>query len=295
MIKEVVIMKTTKSAILLSVTVCAASLLAVSAPVKAANSNQAQTSVKATATHGYNRVVSGVATIKNSQGAILYSSPNTATKTSRVLPNGSRWKVSLLLDNGLLWYRVGSNQWILESDANYEENKKNTSSVSTPTTSNTQTFNTRGVATVTYRTPIVVWATPGADPTSRYLPRNSAWRYFKVVVANGQYWYNLVGNQWIPQQYVNNNQDPLIGHYNKTTNTNTTSNSNYLNGMVIQHKTVTVQNSNGRGTYVRNSKGVSTGRLLPNGSRWKSFGYINNGFLMYNLGGNQWIYAYETK
>lgn len=292
-------MKTTKSAILLSATVCAVSLLAVSAPVKAASTNQAQTSVKATTTHGYNRVVSGIATIKNSKGAVLYSSPNTATKTGRVLPSGSRWKVSLLLDNGLLWYRVGTNQWILESDANYGENKTNSGSVSTPSTpaaSNTQTFNVRGIATVTYRTPIVVWATPGARPTSRYLPRNSAWRYFKVVVANGQYWYNLGGSQWIPQQYVNNNQDPLIGHYSKSKNTNAnTANSNYLNGMVIKCQTVTVQNSNGRGTYVRNSKGVSTGRLLPNGSRWKSFGYINNGFLMYNLGGNQWIYAYETK
>lgn len=293
-------MKTAKSTILLSTAVCATALFAAAAPVKAANTNQAQTSTKATAiTHdpnqGYNRVVSGIATINNSHGAVLYSDPNTETKTDRVLPYGSRWKVSLLLDNGFLWDKVGRNQWILDSDANYADSNPTSPAKPTQNPATEQTFNVSGVAVVTYRTPIVVWATPGAHPTKRYLPRFSAWKYFKVVVSHGQYWYHLGGNQWIPQQYVNNNQDPMIGHYVNSGNTSSNSQHSYLNGMVKENKVVTVQSSNGRGTYVRNSQGISTGRMLPNGSKWKSFGYINHGILMYNLGGNQWIYAYEAK
>lgn len=65
--------------------------------------------------------------------------------------------------------------------------------------------------------------------------------------------------------------------------------------MVLKREVVTINNTTGRGTYVLDSTGRSTGRLLPNGSKWKSFGYINNGEMLLNLGGNQWVLAYQTK
>lgn len=242
---------------------------------------------------GYNRVVHDVATVEAKNGAQLYSDPNSSVKTSRILPKGSRWKVSLILNNGMLWYKVGNNQWILATDADLDGNKNQT-----PSDNQNKVDLLQGVATVTYRTPIVVWANPGANPTGRYLPRNSSWRYFKVAqTQDGTNWYNLGGNQWVPQQYINFGQDPHIGHYTKPgdQNHNSQNNSAAQNGMVIKRDVVTINNTTGRGTYVLDRNGRSTGRLLPNGSKWRSFGYINNGEMLLNLGGNQWVLAYQTK
>jgi hypothetical protein len=319
---------------LLSMSAAALLVLGVAAPVQAASQQQ----VKHDPNQGYNIVVSGVATIKNAKGAQLYSEPNTANKVNRVLPNGSAWKVSQVVNNGFLWYKVGRNQWILAYDANLAYNapttntpatktdtksdakasdntktetktteskdtktaeSKDTKSEAKPTTpAKTETKTTtpalktepiQGIATVTYRTPIVVWAEPGAHPTKRYLPRNSQWRYFKIAqTADGENWYNLGGNQWVPQKYINQNQDPHIGHYSDAS-------LPVVNGMLVKRQVVTINNTKGKGAYVVDRNGKSTGRLLPNGSRWQSFGFINNGELLLNLGGNQWVEGYLVK
>lgn len=147
----------------------------------------------------------------------------------------------------------------------------------------TSNYNLQGTATVTYRTPIVVWAEPGAHPIHKYLPKYSSWRYFKITkTADGQQWYNLGGNQWVPAKYINYGLAPSLEKWRAS-------------GMFISYKVVTIQNNNGKGTYVTDIYGNSKGRLLPNGSRWKSYGFIDHGALMYNLGGDQWIYGIETR
>jgi hypothetical protein len=267
-----------------SLSAMALATLLTAVPVQAASHDPNQ---------GYNRVVNDVATVEAQHGAQLYSDPNKEVKTDRVLPSGSRWKVSLILDNGLLWYKVGRNQWISAADSELDSSKTSQATdnkqTTKPTTGKDEPIT--GVVVVTYKTPIVVWAEPGAHPTKRYLPRNSAWRYFKVrQTSDGNNWYNLGGNQWVPQDYVNNGQDPHIGHYAKQEPANPAT-----DGMVLRRQVVTINNTQGKGAYVLDRNGKSTGRLLPNGSRWKSYGYINNGILQYNLGGDQWVDAYQTK
>jgi hypothetical protein len=220
-----------------------------------------------------------IAKITNPKGAVLYSDPVYETKTSRFLPAGSTWKVSGQYGHGVRWYKVGSNQWIKVVDA----------SLTAPTTSNKSNqgdqhvLDLQGTARVTYKTPIVVWAEPGAKPTKRYLPKDSAWKYFKVVeTSNGEFWYNLGGNQWIPGRYVNFGQDPRIAHYTPA----------YHRGSVA-----TVTSKTGARIYLGSSSDPSakaTSRVLPRGSRWKVFGSKNYGLGMYNVGGNQWVHALDV-
>lgn len=148
-----------------------------------------------------------------------------------------------------------------------------------------QTFPLKGVAKVTYKTPIVVWSAPGQKPIHKYLPRNSSWRYFKVAnTADGQSWYNLGGNQWIPSRYVNYGQDPQIG---------------FSAPSVKKGAIATVRAS--KGTRIYRNAGVAggtkteaTSRVLPQGSRWKVFDSVNYGVPFYNLGGNQWVNALDV-
>ncbi|KRL63395.1 hypothetical protein FC23_GL000635 [Lactobacillus psittaci DSM 15354] len=58
--------------------------------------------------------VNEILKVTNKQGLKVYSSPNGDGKlTGQVLPYGSSWKVSRELNNGYLWLKVGTNQWII--------------------------------------------------------------------------------------------------------------------------------------------------------------------------------------
>ncbi|MCI1290199.1 MAG: hypothetical protein LKG31_01215 [Lactobacillus sp.] len=173
-----------------------------------------------------------------------------------------------------------SDQWIKVVDTELTSNKANSSENAN---SKQRVLDLKGTARVTYKTPIFVWAEPGAKPTKRYLPRNSAWKYFKVVAtSDGQYWYNLGGNQWIPSRYVNFGQDPQIAHYTPA----------YHQGSVA-----TVISKNGARVYLGSASDPSakaTSRVLRRGSKWKVFGSKNYGLGMYNVGGNQWVQALDV-
>lgn len=201
---------------------------------------------------------------------MVYSSPASHSQ-NRTLAPGSTWKYFKVVNyRGEKWYNLGGNQWVNGSQvAEVAENSK---------TKTKAASDASGIATVTYRTPIVVWAEPGARPTGRYLPRQSSWRYFKIAVTNdGEIWYNLGGNQWIPRRYVNFGQDPRIGH---------------VAPIVKAGKIATVNRGGARIFRGDNSPAsVATNRVLPAGSRWKVFGSKNYGILMYNVGGQQWVRA----
>lgn len=160
-----------------------------------------------------------------------------------------------------------------------------TTHAATPATTITQTYQLQGIATVTYHTPIVVWSHPGQHPIHKYLPTHSSWRYFKVVqTADGESWYNLGGNQWIPSKYVNFNQDPAIGHKAPVVSNRSVATITAARGARI-YRNVSVAGG---------TKAVATNRILHHGSRWKIFATINNGVPAYNLGGNQWVYATDV-
>lgn len=244
-------MKFSKAAVLLSASLLASPLISASTqPAKAAQLGVVRAVAKAT---------------------MIFSSPTAKQSENQSLAPGSAWKYFKVEKvNGETWYNLGGNQWVEGSQVNVVDN---TQPVVTHVSNDLH-----GVATVTYRTPIVVWARPGAEPTKRYLPRFSAWKYFKVATTeDGENWYNLGGSQWIPQKYVDYGQDPHIAHFTP----------------VIRKGAVATVGRGGARIY--RGKGTpayaATGRVLPAGSRWRVFDDINYGVLMYNLGGQQWVRA----
>lgn len=245
----------------------------------------------------YTIATTGVVTIKtkDGKGLTLYSDPDKGTKTNRVLKDGTSWKVLAERNNGELWLNLGGNQWICSTDnygnstvkevenahsskpgtktpAKTDGNKSETSA----TTAYTQTPE-KGIATVTYKTPIVVWAEPGAKPTKRYLPRNSSWKYFAKATVNGQTWYNLGGNQWIPLAYIR-----VSGQQITQTEIDQELAKRTSGTVVVAYATpIVVWSQPGKNP---------TKKYLRNKTAWHFFKKTEvNGTTWYNLGGNQWV------
>lgn len=49
---------------------------------------------------------------------------------------------------------------------------------------------------------VAIWSVPGKKRTSRYLQNGTSWKFFKIAMINGEKWYNLGGNQWVPAKAV---------------------------------------------------------------------------------------------
>lgn len=61
-----------------------------------------------------------------------------------------------------------------------------------------------GVLTINSRPDygVSIWTIPGKKRTNRYLKNGTSWKFFKLAVINGEKWYNLGGNQWVPAKAV---------------------------------------------------------------------------------------------
>lgn len=263
-----------------------------------------------TSSNWYTVKATGVVTIKtkDGKGVTLYSDPDKETKTGWVLKDGTSWKVLAQRNNGELWLNLGGNQWIREMDnegkstakpvAVSDDSKTSTktdtsksdssktstktdasksdSKTSSTTSSYTKTAET-GVATVTYKTPIVVWAEPGAKPTKRYLKRNTSWKYFAKTTVNGETWYNLGGNQWIPLKYIRvSGQQTTQADIDKELAQRTSGT------VVVAYATPIV-------VWAQPGKNP-TKKYLRNKTAWHFFKKTEvNGTTWYNLGGDQWV------
>ena len=62
----------------------------------------------------------------------------------------------------------------------------------------------KGVLTINARPDygVAIWTVPGKKRTSRYLQNGTSWKFFKIAMINGEKWYNLGGNQWVPAKAV---------------------------------------------------------------------------------------------
>jgi len=217
---------------------------------------------------------SGVASINTSEGARIYSKPG-KNPTNRVLPTYSNWKIlGYTTVNGVKWFNVGTNQWINSQQTKYTE-----SSNPTDTLYYGNKYAT-GVVTVHYKPGygIAVWSQPGKGVIpGKYLKHGTSWKYFKTASIGGLLWYNLGGNQWVSAQYTTSNNPYGVAKY-----------------AFAYKSTVKITNPKGAKIYSDTNSAVSTGRVLPAGSRWKTFEVLNNGARWYNLGGNQWINQIDT-
>jgi len=193
---------------------------------KPADTKKDTTKTNTTSDKNVTVVASKIVKVDNAKGAVIYSKPTTTAKTSRVLPNGSRWKTFLQTDNGMLWYNLGGNQWVLASDldasnASTSTKKDTTKTNNSNATTTVKSVNATGVARINYKPGygIMVWAQPGSHALGKTLKHGTNWRFFKIANALGRTWYNLGGNQWVDGQYL------TINGSNASAKTNTSSNS----------------------------------------------------------------------
>ncbi|MFD1672610.1 SLAP domain-containing protein [Agrilactobacillus yilanensis] len=137
---------------------------------------------------------SGVATI-NANGAGVYTAPNNGNIT-KTLGTGTQWAVSgAQTVDGVLWYRVGKDQWI--SSANVTDT--NAISVTGETnTDNTVTADNAKVITLTEIAPVYDGPmTSGGSLNGDLLAAGTAWKINDVQTYNGVTWGLVGNNQWI--------------------------------------------------------------------------------------------------
>lgn len=139
-----------------------------------------------------------------------------------------------------------------------------------------------GVITVTYNGKGKVCLLNGnGQYQNQFLSKNTKWRTFAKAVINGQTMYRLgTDKQWIPEKYTNMQSV-------------TTTSSNSVRADVVTIKYVPGYGIN---VYSAAQNGSYVGKRLQHNTSWKMFREANgnDGYVWYNLGGNQWISSRYT-
>lgn len=189
-----------------------------------------------------------------------------------------------------------------EQEAAPTANQSSNTQTAAPTAAQPQTPTAvKSVVKINYqgRGGVAVWDSYQASRklTGKYLPKNSSWRSFAQIKPTGETytWYNLGGNQWVSGQYAleqqAENQRPAQPNQPVVDNNFEVVNQR---GQVTVYYTgrgkVAIWNHYGAGRHI-------TGKYVANGSSWKSFKTAlpkGNGWVWYNLGGDQWIMSQYT-
>ncbi|WP_434784270.1 peptidoglycan recognition protein family protein [Lactobacillus jensenii] len=216
----------------------------------------------------YTKVVSSstvVTNITNESNTVAINYPHYSiavwgepgkNSTGKYLSDGTKVQtVGYTTVNGKKWYKLADNTWI---PAEYT---KAVSSTDTTSGNNTVTVNYPGYS-------IVVWSEPGRNSTGKYISDGTSVKYYATANYNGQTWYKIGENQWVPGQYVKVNASNNSG-------------------------SVTVKYISGYGIAIWLNPGRnSTGKYLENGTTVKYFETQNyNGQTWYKIGENQWVPA----
>ena len=216
----------------------------------------------------YTKVVSSstvVTNITNESNTVAINYPHYSiavwgepgkNSTGKYLSDGTKVQtVGYTTVNGKKWYKLADNTWI---PAEYT---KAVSSTDTTSGNNTVTVNYPGYS-------IVVWSEPGRNSTGKYISDGTSVKYYATANYNGQTWYKIGENQWVPGQYVKVNASNNSG-------------------------SVTVKYISGYGIAIWSNPGRnSTGKYLENGTTVKYFETQNyNGQTWYKIGENQWVPA----
>lgn len=216
-------------------------------------------------------LIKSVVTV-GSNGAPVYASPTAAKPTARTLDAGTRWSSVGQLNNGILWYHLGGNQWVRGIDLGQG------STTSAVKVSSSETVNGKSTATVAKSGAHIYAAPTDLQPTNKTLKAGTTWRIFTYAETNSPIannWVNLGGNQWVPETEL----------------TNFTAETNHTNKVTINYKP-----GYGIAVWSNYINGKPTGKTLKTGTTWKSFkmAVVNNHSWL-NLGGNQWIDANYVK
>ncbi|KRM71157.1 hypothetical protein FC34_GL001848 [Lacticaseibacillus brantae DSM 23927] len=205
--------------------------------------------------------LSKVGVVKPGTSAPVYSLPGVKGQLNgQVLKAGTAWHISasVYTNDGTLWYRVGTNQWVKAEFINLRGE---------------QGF--RDVATIKYAKGygIAVWTDANESAaTGKKLEAGSSWQVFgKTVGKNGHTFYNIGGKQWIDGTYV------ILRSSHSTT--------------VVPKSQTTIKYVPGYGikTWQSPTSKVS-GETLLDGQTYSVWAteVVNNN-VWYQVGDNQWI------
>lgn len=142
---------------------------------------------------------------KPNYGIAVWSKPGQGVIKGKYLPHGSAWKTyGYTYVNGRKWYNLGGNQWIDSQYAGAHPADKVAQAIKPKASIKSSMTKIKGIAKINYLPGygIVVWGQPGAKPLKKYLPTGSSWKVFGMTWHQGEAWYNLGGNQWIPAKYL---------------------------------------------------------------------------------------------
>jgi len=158
--------------------------------------------------------VNGVLVANYLYGQIpLYKFPTEDSEQNGYLnTNILRWRVFYRTkdNSNVTWYCLGANQWV---SSLYVQFDKQSAYSYEPA---------RGVGTINHDTKVdhgprkgqyegvALWSAPHYGKPShivKYVYHGERYKVFGVAQNNGLTWYNLGGNQWVPQQYINFDKD----------------------------------------------------------------------------------------
>ena len=159
-------------------------------------------------------------------------------------------------------YRIGTQkQWIPAQYTNWDDGSSRKQNVNAVTIKYVPGYG------------INLWKTPASKEwTGRRLPHNSSWKVFGTAVGDDGYvWYNLGGDQWIPSRYTNKP----------------------IKAAASDSNVVTIKYVPGYGINLWKTPASKewTGRRLAHNSSWRVYKTAvgDDGYIWYNLGGDQWI------
>ncbi|MFC2694544.1 MAG: GH25 family lysozyme [Lactobacillus sp.] len=185
---------------------------------------------------------------------------------------------------------VDANINVIPLSQTWSSNRPHPQTPTYPTNNGGKRVNTGApVATVSYPSSIAIWNAPKGHTTGRYLANGTAWEVTQKAQIQGDWWYNLGGNQWVPGDYVMVTGFAAIPE--KTDNADYSNKTNDRPGTYNITSVGTVNYVPNYGIMVwSHAGGGATGRYLLNGTAWKVFKktVLADGSVWYNLGGNQW-------
>ncbi|MCD2256622.1 glucosaminidase domain-containing protein [Agrilactobacillus fermenti] len=127
---------------------------------------------------------SGVVTIKTSGTPTYDKYAGQRNSNGDWLGYGTQWKYGRVvkLFNSEVWYEVGKDQWVSGQFVSV----------------NGQIQNNSGVVRVNNGAGAAIHMGAAGTANGRVLAQGTDWRYFQTVSINGETWYNLGANQWVP-------------------------------------------------------------------------------------------------
>ncbi len=303
--------------IALSASVCAIALTAISNQVFAADTATSPKNTTAVSTT-QSQVKEATIVSKPGLGVLVWNSPN-GQGTNKYLANQSKIKfIQIKNINGHAWYELADNAGWVDGSYVKEEAKTTTTATTGTQTEAQKPANTKvnsqkdastkesysGIIEITNDKGAAVYSdTVSTAKTSRVLPAKSHWKTFFIIHRGGLSWYNLGGNQYVLVSDIS----PVTATTNSTKTTSSSKTSNKDNNTKKPNQntstaafkvsgTTTITNRNGAIIYSDPVTAKATSRKLAYATNWRTFSAIHvNGYLWYNLGGNQYVQSTDVE